>query len=70
MVARRWIIACLVSLSAAASVSFTTASTLVTPATPAILQDQTVSFNPFRLRKLHLVRPDLIPYPLAYEVIC
>lgn len=23
-----------------------------------------------RLRKLHLVRPDLIPYPLSYEVYC
>ncbi len=23
-----------------------------------------------RLRKLHLVRPDLIPYPLAIEVWC
>ena len=23
-----------------------------------------------KLRKLHLVRPDLIPYPLAYEVYC
>jgi hypothetical protein len=23
-----------------------------------------------RLRKLHLVRPDLIPYPMAYEVYC
>jgi hypothetical protein len=23
-----------------------------------------------RLRKLHLVRPDLIPYPLALEVYC
>lgn len=23
-----------------------------------------------RLRKLHLVRPDLIPYPLAYEIYC
>ncbi len=23
-----------------------------------------------RLRKLHLVRPDLIPYPIAYEVHC
>ena len=23
-----------------------------------------------RLRKLHLVRPDLIPYPIAYEVNC
>jgi hypothetical protein len=23
-----------------------------------------------RLRKLHLVRPDLIPYPIYYEVYC
>lgn len=23
-----------------------------------------------RIRKLHLVRPDLIPYPIAYEVNC
>jgi hypothetical protein len=23
-----------------------------------------------RLRKLHLVRPDLIPYPIAVEVYC
>jgi hypothetical protein len=23
-----------------------------------------------RLRKLHLVRPDLIPYPIMFEVCC
>jgi hypothetical protein len=23
-----------------------------------------------KLRKLHLVRPDLIPYPIYYEVYC
>jgi hypothetical protein len=23
-----------------------------------------------RIRRLHLVRPDLIPYPIAYETIC
>jgi hypothetical protein len=23
-----------------------------------------------RLRKVHVVRPDLIPYPIAYEVVC
>jgi hypothetical protein len=23
-----------------------------------------------RLRKLHLVRPDLIPYPVEYDVYC
>jgi hypothetical protein len=32
--------------------------------TAALLRPQT------RIRKLHLVRPDLIPYPLAYEVLC
>jgi hypothetical protein len=26
--------------------------------------------NEVRLRRLHLVRPDLIPYPMAYEVYC
>jgi hypothetical protein len=32
-----------------------------------------VTSNPsygVRLRKLHLVRPDLIPYPLSLEVYC
>jgi len=29
------------------------------------------TFRPeVRLRKLHLVRPDLIQYPIAYEVVC
>jgi hypothetical protein len=30
----------------------------------------TVAATEVRLRKLHLVRPDLIPYPIAYEVVC
>ena len=34
------------------------------PAAPALAQGEV------RLRKLHLVRPDLIPYPLVYEVLC
>ena len=29
-----------------------------------------VLFPEVRLRKLHLVRPDLVPYPLFYEVYC
>jgi len=31
-----------------------------------------VAYRPMevRLRRLHLVRPDLIPYPIAYEIIC
>ena len=29
-----------------------------------------IAKNNVRLRKLHLVRPDLIPYPLSLEVYC
>ena len=29
-----------------------------------------VLFPEVRLRKLHLVRPDLIPYPILYEIYC
>jgi hypothetical protein len=34
--------------------------------------DNTIASLPpeVRLRKLHLVRPDLIPFPIAYEVCC
>ncbi len=31
---------------------------------------QAVSRIEVRLRKLHLVRPDLIPYPIHYDVYC
>ena len=42
-----------------------------TSATTPEQQDASVSaFPEVRLRKLHLVRPDLIPYPIAYEVVC
>ena len=35
------------------------------------VQDELAGIRPEgRLRKLHLVRPDLIPYPIAYEVYC
>jgi hypothetical protein len=41
-------------------------------ASPAITSEQpTARFLPsIRIRKLHLVRPDLIPYPIAYEIVC
>lgn len=35
--------------------------------------DAVVSTNPLhavRLRKLHLVRPDLIAYPVSFDVVC
>ena len=50
-----------------------TSETDATPnATPnATMDDALTSLRPeVRLRKLHLVRPDLIPYPIAYEVCC
>ena len=51
------------------------ASLSAAPAQPAIpspdsSQSITSMLPEVRLRKLHLVRPDLIPYPIAYEVCC
>ncbi len=42
------------------------------PTTPSTAGNASTAFlaHEVRLRKLHLVRPDLIPYPIAYEVIC
>ena len=39
------------------------------PATPGESPSAAVA-RQMRLRKLHLVRPDLIPYPIAFEVCC
>ena len=40
-------------------------------ATPADTQPtESVARMEVRLRKLHLVRPDLIPYPIHYDVYC
>ena len=38
--------------------------------TPPLPPAQTVAARPLVIRKLHLVRPDLLKYPLHYEVIC
>ena len=60
---------CLLALSSVSSRTPTAVD-----ATPAIYAaaESASSNGPsaFRLRKLHLVRPDLIPYPLAYSVYC
>lgn len=38
---------------------------------PGTCITQATYFYPeVRLRKLHLVRPDLIPYPINYEIYC
>jgi hypothetical protein len=43
-------------------------------ATPAHYQSSQIASSHFmtevRLRKLHLARPDLIPYPIEIEVYC
>ena len=45
--------------------------TASTPQTTAPSIDSVAYFQPeVRLRKLHLVRPDLIHYPLSVEVVC
>lgn len=41
-----------------------------TPQAVAPSQDEVAALQTVKLRKLHLVRPDLIPYPLAYEIVC
>jgi hypothetical protein len=39
-------------------------------ASPAIDVAATNPLHAARLRKLHLVRPDLINYPLSFDVVC
>lgn len=41
-----------------------------TSALPAGEMPSAGMYPEVRLRKLHLVRPDLIPYPIAYEICC
>ena len=41
-----------------------------TPANPGASEGAEASRYEVRLRKLHLVRPDLIPYPIHYDVYC
>jgi len=44
---------------------------LAAPAVRAAPADPLAALPPeVRLRKLHLVRPDLIPYPIAYDIYC
>lgn len=38
--------------------------------TDSVVRNDALRPPEVRLRKLHLVRPDLIPYPIEYEVVC
>ncbi len=64
-------------LSRACAVAMLVSAGMIPPAhssagTPSQLAapGDAVARHEVRLRKLHLVRPDLIPYPIAFEVYC
>jgi hypothetical protein len=69
-------------LSRAVAVALLLSAGTIPPASPARTpiakeispqfapQDAAVTRYEVRLRKLHLVRPDLIPYPIFYDVYC
>ena len=64
-------------LSRAIAVALLVSAGMIPPAhssaqTPADLSapGDAVARHEVRLRKLHLVRPDLIPYPIHYDVYC
>lgn len=40
------------------------------PAPASAPAEDAMAYREVKLRKLHLVRPDLIPYPIAYEIVC
>jgi hypothetical protein len=73
--ARRHVVRSMLILAAFAVIGITptrdSASAPVTDSLPGVSGDELARLRPEgRLRKLHLVRPDLIPYPIAYEVYC
>jgi hypothetical protein len=52
--------------------AFTATGPAEHPGPAGVPADEAVAagYPEVRIRKLHLVRPDLIPYPLAYEIVC
>ncbi|MGF1632683.1 MAG: hypothetical protein ACFCVE_02435 [Phycisphaerae bacterium] len=48
----------------------TSGSTIESAAVQANLEANLQTAERAKLRKLHLVRPDLIPYPVAYAIYC
>ena len=65
LVTRLIVIVCLLAAGATP-----TSSSDAADVTGAGAGEQAVTRSEVRLRKLHLVRPDLIPYPIAHEVCC
>ena len=52
------------------SATMLTSDTCAEKANPPHSQGLAAMHQEVRLRKLHLVRPDLIPYPIEYEYYC
>ena len=44
--------------------------TIAAPTEGGDAQASSIAIHALRIRKLHLVRPDLINYPLVQDVIC
>jgi hypothetical protein len=52
-----------------AAVNSAPLATMSVTASPIATRDLLL-YPEVRLRKLHLVRPDLIPYPISYDIYC
>lgn len=62
---------CFTLAAAALLIGSSAAPSPTIAATPADAEhDSVAALHEARLRKLHLVRPDLISYPLLFDVIC
>jgi hypothetical protein len=59
-----------VAMLATAGMIPTAHSAARTPALPSVAPGDAQARYEVRLLKLHLVRPDLIPYPNHYDVYC
>ena len=71
------VISLVISLCLPPAAPATPSDALVAAAHPAAVQATELEASPVallgartKLRKLHLVRPDLIPFPLSYDVYC
>jgi hypothetical protein len=66
-----WSIIAVLVITCASTIDFSNhASSKVATLKAADLQ-QVADLPPMvRLRRLHLVRPDLIPYPIEVEIVC
>jgi hypothetical protein len=67
---RRFIALGIIMCAAGASLGISGDNSAIAASRPAIHPQLAGRLMEVRLRRLHLVRPDLIPYPIAYELIC